>query len=504
MVLRSLLRLLLQRLRGVRHAPSTAAAALLLVLHASPALGEHTVVGPADGYAALEAAKAGDVVELLPGTYRFRVHLAGVGTAAEPIVIRAADPSQPPLFDLEGQPTEAWPGSWSGDDAGRGCWIVTGDHYVISGLSFRGCRTANGLGAGLRASGAGHVTLRDLRVADSDKGLFLGAESALVEFCEFERNGHTFAPSSHLFQTGGDITVRFCHFRDAVQGQDFYVEARSTLLEYNVFSAPEDYCGTIASNGVELAPRAVLRGNLFSLRSDPINGGQVIALYGPLGPSQAHLSFTAVWNTFVVRSDRNPWLLHIVNQDFGSVTATISNNVIAGTSAPYGIDRPLRANVQVSGRRNWLEPAASEGELTDAVGGLEPGFVGDGGATGFELTDSSAGAGAADLTAPEKPTFQFAFGPTGAPRGRARPSTADVGAFERSAAGALLGPYDAVGDGGSTTPQDAGARGGDAGPTPLSLRLACDCSSSSAATFWLLTALGGLAMARRSLRTRQS
>src|SRR4051794_26854502 len=57
-------------------------------------------VGPADGYAKIESAQAGDEVVLAPGTYSFRVYLTKHGTPGSPIVVRALDPANPPVWDF--------------------------------------------------------------------------------------------------------------------------------------------------------------------------------------------------------------------------------------------------------------------------------------------------------------------------------------------------------------------------------------------------------------------
>ena len=56
--------------------------------------------GPGDSFAKIEAAQPGDEVVVAPGTYTFRVHLTQQGTAQKPIIIRAADPKNKPVWDL--------------------------------------------------------------------------------------------------------------------------------------------------------------------------------------------------------------------------------------------------------------------------------------------------------------------------------------------------------------------------------------------------------------------
>ncbi len=88
---------------------------LLLAGHARAAVIQMTT---ADNWTKLESAKAGDTVEIAPGTYQFRVMLAQQGTAASPITIRAKDPANRPVWDLGGKAVSAWPGSYTAGDKG--------------------------------------------------------------------------------------------------------------------------------------------------------------------------------------------------------------------------------------------------------------------------------------------------------------------------------------------------------------------------------------------------
>src|SRR6516165_7896841 len=58
-----------------------------------------TIVGPDSYREAIARAKPGSVIQLEPGTYNDGLRIEGLnGTADKPIVIEAADPSQPPRF----------------------------------------------------------------------------------------------------------------------------------------------------------------------------------------------------------------------------------------------------------------------------------------------------------------------------------------------------------------------------------------------------------------------
>jgi hypothetical protein len=102
--------------RALRFACALGLAAASTSLKATPALATQIQVSPADGnsaYAKIESARAGDEVLIAPGTYKFRVYLQAQAPASNPIVIRAADPTNPPTWDLAGTLVENAPGSYT-------------------------------------------------------------------------------------------------------------------------------------------------------------------------------------------------------------------------------------------------------------------------------------------------------------------------------------------------------------------------------------------------------
>src|SRR5689334_8577212 len=114
----------------------------ILVLAAGGAAQARTISITPDmttGYTAMEAAVAGDEIVIAPGVYKFRVNFDTAGTAAAPIVIRAADPANRPIFDPSPSMVAAAPGSYNGGDKGRGCFQFRGAHYRVDGIVFRNC-----------------------------------------------------------------------------------------------------------------------------------------------------------------------------------------------------------------------------------------------------------------------------------------------------------------------------------------------------------------------------
>src|ERR1700704_913570 len=68
-------------------------------------------VGPTDSFTKIESAQPGDEVVIAPGTYSFRVYLTRQATATNPIVIRAQNPANRPVWDFGTNLVENAPGS---------------------------------------------------------------------------------------------------------------------------------------------------------------------------------------------------------------------------------------------------------------------------------------------------------------------------------------------------------------------------------------------------------
>src|SRR5579862_9442346 len=120
-------------------------------------------VGPGDSYAKIQGAKPGDEVVIAPGTYAFRVYLTQQASPTNPIIIRAQDPHNRPVWDFGTNLVENAPGSYTAGDRGRGGWQFSGaQSYNISGIVFRHCRTATYNSAGIRYyNGTTNLCIKD-------------------------------------------------------------------------------------------------------------------------------------------------------------------------------------------------------------------------------------------------------------------------------------------------------------------------------------------------------
>jgi MYXO-CTERM domain-containing protein len=501
--------------------------ASLVVLHtARDALAATIHVGPGDDYTKIEAAVAGDTVLVAPGTYKFRVYLTGQGTSAQPIVIRAEDPNNPPVWDLGGQLVEDWPGSYTGGDNGRGCWQVGGGaYYLIDTIVFQNCTTASQNSAGFRYNAADHVTLRNVVSRHNQMGITGDGTNIVVEFSEVDHNGNPQASEEthNLYVYGGSFTLRYSFVHDSLHGQNFHLRCLDCRLESNWIARAQNYEGDImpTGDGMPAMQKLVLLGNVIVQAPSPENGSQVIAPFNDTGATGLSFEVDLLWNT-IIGNGGGATLLQFNNQNLVKTTGVLSNNVVAGLTSIYGSTDASKTTV--SGSNNWVVTgAAPTTGLSGTLFGSTPGLdAHDRPMPGSPLI------GAADTNAAPAPTTEYYEDEMVTRMYRQRLTAKDIGAFESTTTGPGIGPEGmsasdagAPSDGGAFDggPADAGDAGaapdataGDGGPgggqaSPPGTTSGCGCrqgdapqASSSALGLTLAVLL--LARRRRRLATR--
>lgn len=273
-------------------APRIAAAACvaaLLVLpgrDASATPATRDVSDDAGLRAALASAGPGTEIAIAPGTYRGGVWVEGLrGTAAKPVLIRAKDPADPPVFLC---------GAAAGGDRppSEGWHLTDCSHLTLRGIVVRGA-PGNGINAddgGTPETPAGNLTLEDLRVEDTGprgnhdamklSGIvvftvrrcvfagwggsaidMVGCRDGVIEACEF-RGREGFSQDSGVQAKGAsrDVAIRGCFFLNA--GQRGVNLGGSTGL---AFFRPES-----ASKGPWEAERISVEGCRFSGGTAPV------------------------------------------------------------------------------------------------------------------------------------------------------------------------------------------------------------------------------------------
>ncbi len=410
-----------------------------LSLLSQPCFAERFVMTPDDDYSILEGARAGDVVEIQPGTYRFRVFLTADGTEAAPIEIRAADPENPPVWDLSGMRAENFPGSSTRGDRGRGCWQVTGDHVHISGIVLQGCTTSSGNAAGIRALDTDGLVIRDVLFRDNEVGLSGNGENTLVEHCEFDGNGRRSSPPQHnTYIYGGSITMRYNYMHDTRGGQNLHIRAVSSVIEYNWIARASNYEVDIMTNQSDSdAQEMIFRGNVLLTRADPENGGHVFALHNDSNRPGLRMTLRLIGNTILVESGSNPALVNVRDDRLVGAEVEMTNNVVVGTNRILRTREEDRTTIQ--GMANWLPDGAEDPGLMGTLTGGSPAFR-NAGAMDFrpEPTSPLVGAAASGFAL----THEIAGEETMPMRFRFRERTMDIGALEHDTEGPTFGAYD--------------------------------------------------------------
>jgi hypothetical protein len=430
-------------------------ASLVCALSWRTALAATIHVAPGDDYEKIEAATAGDTVLIAPGTYKFRVYLSGQGTSAQPIVIRAEDPGNPPVWDLGGQLVENWPGSYTGGDNGRGCWQVGGgNYYVIDTVVFQNCTTASQNAAGFRYNAADHITLRNVVSRHNQMGITGDGTNIVVEFSEVDHNGNPQASEEthNLYVYGGSFTLRYSYVHDSLHGQNFHLRCLDCRLESNWIARAQNYEGDImpTGDGTPSMQKLLLLGNVIVQAQSPENGGQVIAPFNDTGATGLSFEVDMLWNTFLGNGG-GATLLQFNNQNLVKTTGVLANNAIAGLTSIYGSTDASKT--VVTGSNNWMVTgAAPTTGLTGSLFGSTPGLdTHDRPMTGSPLI------GAADTSVTPAPTTEYYEDEMVTRMYRQRLTAKDIGAFESTTTGPGIGPV-------GMSSSDAGAPSDGGGP----------------------------------------
>lgn len=412
------------------------------------ARGETILITPSDSYDRIENARPGDEVVIAPGTYRFRVYLRQAAPPNAPLIIRAEDPQNPPVWDLSGGYVENAPGSYTGGDRGRGCWQLNGATNIhISGLVIQECHSAEASSAGLRYyGGSAGIELKDILFRRNDNGLTGGTEDSdmSVEFCEFDSNGNLSAPPNRLTHNiyifGGTFALRYSYLHDATQGQNFHIRARQSTLEYNWISRPRTFAGDMMCNEDcgGCAQSMLLRGNLID-QGNPENRGQIVAVFNDFHLPGFQFALTMINNTVVVTQPQG-FAVHLSNADGTTMNVEMDNNLISG-GRPYVTEDPRHGTV--SGTNNWMYVGTDPGSLVGTVFGTNP--FQNPGDRDFTLAPGSTAIGSASISVDGLPDKEYFQNESVSRRYRIRPAAYDIGAFESTTTSDGIGPYDAPG-----------------------------------------------------------
>lgn len=199
-----------------------------------------------DSIMAIEAAGAGDEVIIAPGTYKFRVFIAG---GKNPL-IKALDANNKPIFDYTGQNCDLYPGTlttW----LKRYGWVIQGSP-VIESIIIKGARYSgsSGVSAGVFvgpdtmyaepapiASFPDHITLNGVEISDCDDGISGTAKLLELNGCKLYGNGlpGVITGRHNIYCQGGTLLVKNSTFDNAVSGSHINARAKALIVEDSTF-----------------------------------------------------------------------------------------------------------------------------------------------------------------------------------------------------------------------------------------------------------------------------
>ncbi len=285
-----------------------------------PALAGQTLMVGAQGEPmsladAVARAQDGDTIELLPGEYsgglvldNRRLTLRGVG-------------DKPPVVKGRGVPGES-----------RALWLVRGGEVTVENLEFRGARSQEGGGAGIRQEG-GRLTLRLCVFFDNEHGVFAANDDKAelsIDSSVFGMAPHVVGGLYHLLNVGriGKLSIVGSRFQQGFEGHLIKTRARENRITYNFIHDGQrggaSYEIEIANGGL-----ATIVGNVIGQGADSQN--PVVVAYGTESQSWDRNALYMAHNTLVHYGWLPGWFLRVMRKNLPEGTEVHAvNNLLVG------------------------------------------------------------------------------------------------------------------------------------------------------------------------------
>lgn len=278
------------------------------------------VVGPEEkpgAFAeALDRAKDGDEIVVMPGTYKGAIGVIG----HKRLTIRGE--GKRPVFLFDGKVAE-----------GRALWVVKDGHVRIENIEFRGARAPDGNGAGIRFE-KGRLEVVRCAFFDNQHGLLTtnsrDAELVVAE-SEFARAPKEVGGLNHLLYVGTirSFTLTGSRLHAGFEGHLVKSRARENHIVYNMI---RDGSEGQASHEVDLpnGGRATLIGNVIG--QSPRSQSPVLVSYGAEGSLWEENSLVLSHNTLISEGWRPAWFLRVHRDRVPDVREVLAlNNLVVGS-----------------------------------------------------------------------------------------------------------------------------------------------------------------------------
>jgi hypothetical protein len=275
------------------------------------------LVGPSQPLAeALAQAADGDVVELLPGEYRERVVIRN-----RRLTIRGGRGNQAAVVQGGGQPVAA-----------RALWTIQGGDVTLQDLEFRGARSADGAGAGVRQEG-GRLVLRRCRLFDNEHALVAANDpqaEIVVEGGVFGQAPKVEGGLHHLVTIGriARFEVSGARFQQGFEGHLLKTRARENLIAYNFIHDGMRGGGSLEVD-IAMGGVATVIGNVIGQGADTQN--PVVLSYGSEGSAWDVNRLHLAHNTFINHGWTPAWFLRVHRDKLPpGVELVAVNNLLVG------------------------------------------------------------------------------------------------------------------------------------------------------------------------------
>jgi hypothetical protein len=306
-------------------------------LLAGPAWAEVRVVNPANAQElqqALANAADGDVIDLLPGVYQGeplvldgrRLTLRGVGRGDK----------QRTVFQAPAKAGMA-----------RAMLTVRGGVVRLENLEFKGMRSSNAAGAGVRLE-SGRLQVQRCRFVDNETGLAAGND----ESAELSVQDSLFGPAPrvegslpHLIDLGriAKFHISGSRLHGGFEGHMLKSRARETRITYNLL---RDGAEGQASHEIDLPVGgfAVVLGNIII--QAPKSQNPVVVAYGAEGRHWDHNKLYLAHNTLINQKWTPAWFLRVFDDRLPADTQVygINNLTLGGGVLGWGASGHFEGN----------------------------------------------------------------------------------------------------------------------------------------------------------------
>jgi len=265
---------------------------------------------------AVVQAQDGDTIELLPGEYG-----GGLLIAERKLTLRGVPGLKAPVIQGDGTAGNL-----------KALWTVRGGQVTLQNLEFRGARSADGVGAGVRHEG-GLLSLERCSFFDNEHGLVSTNNDKAelrIEASVFGQAPKVVGGLHHLLDVGriAKLSISGSRFQQGFEGHLIKTRARENLITYNFIHDGQrggaSYEIDIANGGL-----ATVVGNVIAQGSESQN--PVLLGYATEDRAWDKNMLVVAHNTFVSYGWLPGWGLRVFRDHLPADSAVVAvNNLIVG------------------------------------------------------------------------------------------------------------------------------------------------------------------------------